>query len=66
MSYIWDGLRNRACISSHTGIMLGLFEPEYGGDMFLQKVSWLPMDYIALYDIITVVKTYNSMNHHTE
>jgi hypothetical protein len=31
------------------GILLVLFEPEHGGDMFLRNVSWLLTDYTALY-----------------
>jgi hypothetical protein len=34
----------------HTGFLLGLFfDPEDGGDMFLQNVSRLSTDYAALY-----------------
>jgi hypothetical protein len=33
----------------HAGILLGLFDPEDGGDMFLRNFGWLLMDYIALY-----------------
>jgi hypothetical protein len=34
----------------HAGFLLGLFfDPKYGSDMFFWNVSWLPMDYMALY-----------------
>jgi hypothetical protein len=33
----------------HTGILLGLFDPEDGGDMFLRNVGSLSTDYRALY-----------------
>jgi hypothetical protein len=34
----------------HAGILLSLFfNPEDGGDMFLQIVGWLSRDYMALY-----------------
>jgi hypothetical protein len=33
----------------HTGILLGLFDPEDGGDIFLWKMGWLSMDYVMLY-----------------
>jgi hypothetical protein len=29
--------------------LLGLFDPEDGGDMFLQEVSWLSTNYMASY-----------------
>jgi hypothetical protein len=32
----------------HVGILLGLFDPEDGGDMFLRIVGWLSADYTAL------------------
>jgi hypothetical protein len=25
------------------------FDPEYGGDMFLRNVGWIPTDYTVLY-----------------
>jgi hypothetical protein len=28
--------------------MLGLFDPGYGGDVFLRNVTWLPVYYPAL------------------
>jgi hypothetical protein len=38
------------CYLLHDGFLLGsLFYSEDGGDMFLQNVSWLSMDYTALY-----------------
>jgi hypothetical protein len=33
----------------HTGILIGLFEPEEGDSMFLRNVEWLSTDYTALY-----------------
>jgi hypothetical protein len=39
-----------ACYLLHDGFLLGLFfEPEGGGDMLLQNVSWLSTDYTALH-----------------
>jgi hypothetical protein len=38
--------RLATCI--HTGILLGLFNPEDGGDMFLQNVCWHLLDYVTL------------------
>jgi hypothetical protein len=35
-----------ACL--HAGISLGLFNPKHGSNIFLQKVSWLSTDYMAL------------------
>jgi hypothetical protein len=33
----------------HAGFLLGLcFDPEDGGDIFLQNIGWLSMDYMAL------------------
>jgi hypothetical protein len=34
----------------HAGVLLGLFDPEAGGDMFLQNVGWLSTDYTALHN----------------
>jgi hypothetical protein len=33
----------------HAGILLGLFDPEDGGDMFLPNVSGISTDYMVLY-----------------
>jgi hypothetical protein len=33
----------------HAGILLGLFDPEDGGDMFLRNVGLFSTDYTALY-----------------
>jgi hypothetical protein len=33
----------------HRGILLRLFDPEDGGDMFLRNVGWLSTDYMTLY-----------------
>jgi hypothetical protein len=39
-----------ACCLFHGVFVLGLhFTPEDGGDMFLWNVSWLSVDYMALY-----------------
>jgi hypothetical protein len=36
--------------ASRSGFLLGLFfNPEDGGDMFLQNISWLSMVYVVLY-----------------
>jgi hypothetical protein len=43
----------------HAGILLGLFNPEDGGDMFLQNVDRLPTDCMELYHSIL-------HNHHSE
>jgi hypothetical protein len=32
-------------ICFHSGILLGLFDPEGGGDIFLRNVGWLSTDY---------------------
>lgn len=38
-----------ACYMLHAGLLLGLFDPEDGGDTFLKNVSVLSTDYMALY-----------------
>jgi hypothetical protein len=35
----------------HAGILLGLFNPEDGGDIFLRNVGLLSTDYTAVYPI---------------
>jgi hypothetical protein len=38
------------CLLRHAGFLLGLlFNFEVGGDMFLHNISWLSVDYLALY-----------------
>jgi hypothetical protein len=39
----------RIATSFHAGILLGLFYPEDGGNIFLRNVGWLPTYYTALY-----------------
>jgi hypothetical protein len=33
----------------HAGILLGLFNPEHGGDLLLHNNGWFLTDYMALY-----------------
>jgi hypothetical protein len=41
-------LQARLAISFHSGILLGLFDAEYGGDMFLRNVGLLSTGYAAV------------------
>jgi hypothetical protein len=38
-----------ACTCFHTGILLSLFDPKDGADMFLQNIGWLSTDYTMLH-----------------
>jgi hypothetical protein len=38
-----------ACYLLHTVILLGFFDPEEGGDMFLRNVGSLSTDYTSLH-----------------
>jgi hypothetical protein len=41
----------------HSSILIGLFDLEDEGDMFLRNVRWLSTDYAALYARTTAVRT---------
>jgi hypothetical protein len=41
--------KNRLTTCFHDSYLLGLFDPEDGGDMFLRNVSWFSPGYKALY-----------------
>jgi hypothetical protein len=45
----WKQVAGRVATCFHAGILLGLFDPEDGGDMFLRNFRWLSTDYTALF-----------------
>jgi hypothetical protein len=41
--------RGSACYLLHAGLLLGLFNPENGGNLFLRNVGSLSMDFSTFY-----------------